>query len=1533
MGGGEPPVLDKDTLYSQWKRDILIWQLGTSVEPKRQAARAVLKMSGKIREHASRVPIEDLGKETGLVELIKHLDKFYEKDATQELFLAIESLENYRREKDESIIQYIEEFNRRFNRINELFTDRSTAYNDGVLAYRLLKQASLSENDQKLVRATISKLSFEEMEKALKRCLGDGVIFSTTGQSSAGDMAIKSEPIDNFHAECKQQNFQESVREYNSDLEENELYYQSNQQRRQDFCSSGKYSSQNDHQRYNKGNKNKGNYYNNRGSYTNNRGSYSNRGHNNKGKMNQANNESDADVMKMKNSRDPRTGEIKTCLICQSTMHFAKMCPHQNAHTMLQSAFDKQQHNTFNIDDDYESILLVKSTKNRALIDTGATTTVCGEEWLTEFLETLSQDERKEVIERNEQKKFRFGDGKGVLSEKYVVLPINLCGKDLMMGTFVIKGNLPLLFSRSSLKEFDIDLDIKNDKIMIDGQNQELIVNETGHYVADLMNHKDEKMVMMCTDASPKKMAKKLHRYFGHPSSKRLKDMIQNSEYNSKELITEIEHISENCESCKVYNKDRSRPKVSLLIPNDVNDILCMDLKTLSTGHLMFHAIDLFSRFSSTTLIPNKNRDTIISALFKFWITIFGRPNVVLTDNGGEFVNESFKEMCEQLEITIKTTAGYAPYSNGVCERHNGIIAESYDKLIDELHCEPAIALAWATNAKNSLENTFGYSPYMMILGKTPSIPGLSNVKMITSLNETTVSKILLDHLNCMYQSRAAFLKANNSERVKRSLRDRICHVEEKYVTGDQVYYKKHNQKRWSGPASVIGQEGKQVFVRQGGYVLRVHVTKVILRSRADKEIKDIPDQEQDKSSGEINESENSSSRTVRERPLNKDTATNEIPEETDSDDTDNEAVEGTIQNNNGSISQNEQSCEIVSNEVSDQELAIREHRDTNECGDTGWKPLEYQQQNKSLLSVKAGDRVRYKKNEEESFKEGIVLGRAGKASGALHKNNFNIQMETDDKIKQIHLDKVICDKWSQENINFTFYIDDEDNSESNVFTVSVPKSRYQEPLIKAAMAKEMEYWDKYKVYSEVRDTGQKVLSTRWVITTKGQDQYKARLVVRGFEEEESCQADSPTGEKTSMRILLTIVVANNWLIESIDIKGAFLQSGKLDRIVYAKPPAEYKKMGLIWKLEKPVYGLVDSARNWYKSLATFLLSIGCQRSSWDKAMFYYKINNKLCGIMLIHVDDFIIAGNTQFKKDILKRVLEKYDISKHSSMMFKFIGMTISQTKEAIKLEQYEYANSIQPVKINPSQNLDKDRQLNEEEVTQYRSLLGKLQWLANISRPDIKFDVFQSSRVGNVKTVGNLMQLNKIVTKLGTEKHIIFRKLDLKGKINMIIYSDAAFKNLDNKVNSGRGYLIFLNTDTDVCCLTWNSNKTRTICSSTLEAEAIALRDGVKHAEWLRAITIEAIYGNKTDAQVISLVCFIDSKQLYDNLYSTKYVTDHSLRLNVELLKEKLQNGIISEVRHVATKFQLADPLTKAGVDIRKLDSVLMTGKHRAI
>ena len=78
---------------------------------------------------------------------------------------------------------------------------------------------------------------------------------------------------------------------------------------------------------------------------------------------------------------------------------------------------------------------------------------------------------------------------------------------------------------------------------------------------------------------------------------------------------------------------------------------------------------------------------------------------------------------------------------------------------------------------------------------------------------------------------------------------------------------------------------------------------------------------------------------------------------------------------------------------------------------------------------------------------------------------------------------------------------------------------------------------------------------------TKKDGQIKARLVVRGFEEELMMRRDSPTVGEGTMRIFLAVVSCNNWTVKTTDIRSAFLQGKELRRDVYLNLLKSLKQM------------------------------------------------------------------------------------------------------------------------------------------------------------------------------------------------------------------------------------------------------------------------------------------------------------------------------------------------------------------------------------
>ena len=99
---------------------------------------------------------------------------------------------------------------------------------------------------------------------------------------------------------------------------------------------------------------------------------------------------------------------------------------------------------------------------------------------------------------------------------------------------------------------------------------------------------------------------------------------------------------------------------------------------------------------------------------------------------------------------------------------------------------------------------------------------------------------------------------------------------------------------------------------------------------------------------------------------------------------------------------------------------------------------------------------------------------------------------------------------------------------------------------ITMAKENELDKLAQFGTYEEVVNSGQKTLSTRWVITTKDRNT-KARLVVRGFEEKDiEIPRDSPTVGKGAMGLFLSVAALQKWTVKTTDMKSAFYKEKNL---------------------------------------------------------------------------------------------------------------------------------------------------------------------------------------------------------------------------------------------------------------------------------------------------------------------------------------------------------------------------------------------------
>ena len=132
---------------------------------------------------------------------------------------------------------------------------------------------------------------------------------------------------------------------------------------------------------------------------------------------------------------------------------------------------------------------------------------------------------------------------------------------------------------------------------------------------------------------------------------------------------------------------------------------------------------DGFSKFVTAVMIPCKEAPVVANAVLEGWITKFGCPYRIHTDQGTEFKNKLWKELMDRLQITKTETPPYNPQSNLVERFHralNAIMRCYMDR--GDRDWESYIPMCcFAYNTK--INSTTGLTPFEAWMGRPAKLP------------------------------------------------------------------------------------------------------------------------------------------------------------------------------------------------------------------------------------------------------------------------------------------------------------------------------------------------------------------------------------------------------------------------------------------------------------------------------------------------------------------------------------------------------------------------------------------------------------------------------------------------------------------------------------------------------------------------------------------------------------------------------------------------------------------------------------------
>ncbi len=334
----------------------------------------------------------------------------------------------------------------------------------------------------------------------------------------------------------------------------------------------------------------------------------------------------------------------------------------------------------------------------------------------------------------------------------------------------------------------------------------------------------------------------------------------------------------------------------------------------------------------------------------------------------------------------------------------------------------------------------------------------------------------------------------------------------------------------------------------------------------------------------------------------------------------------------------------------------------------------------------------------------------------------------------------------------------------------------------------------------------------------------------------------------TSVRTLFVLAAVEDFEIDQMDVKTAFVH-GPLKEKVYVEQPTGYVQgFGLVCRLNKTLYGLKQSPRAWYKTLASFLTALNYglrpifKDIDADHAVF---INTQVT--IIVYVNDLLLLGldmndNQELKKEFHKR-FEMTDLKPCK----QFLGIQITQDRsiKTIRLSQSDYLKKVlqehgmedskplaTPMKeglVLPA--LDKKTPVDPDLAQQYQSAIRSLMYAMVYMRPDLAYAVSKLSQYGSNPKEVHWKAVKRVLRYIKGTLDYSLTFGGTSSTTSLVGYTDSDLAGNKESRRSTNGYVFFLGN----VSISWKSKLQLTVALSSCETEYIAATQATKETVWI--------------------------------------------------------------------------------------------------
>ncbi|CAB1105630.1 unnamed protein product [Ectocarpus sp. CCAP 1310/34] len=328
-------------------------------------------------------------------------------------------------------------------------------------------------------------------------------------------------------------------------------------------------------------------------------------------------------------------------------------------------------------------------------------------------------------------------------------------------------------------------------------------------------------------------------------------------------------------------------------------------------------------------------------------------------------------------------------------------------------------------------------------------------------------------------------------------------------------------------------------------------------------------------------------------------------------------------------------------------------------------------------------------------------------------------------------------------------------------------------------------------------------------------------MVARGFSQIPGIDfrhSSSACPSAASIKTVIAVATEKGKKLAHWDVKQAYIHAKLREEIYLSFPEGCSSMSGKVVKIERALYGLKQSGREWGFEAADALIENGYEQCRVDPCVFRKVVDGEVVGLIVIYVDDILVAADEGDREELFASLNKKFPVKDLGECTW-YDGCAIVMDVEngITKLSQTAYIESmlkrfdVTTIAFIPAAtDADLGPKRDDEPAVDkpVREAIGCLMW-TKLTRPDIALPLNKLQKIAHSPTGRIWNALVRIMSYLNFTKDFGITYVRGSGlDLNVFVDASYADSEVDRRSTTGlagvkealfvRGVLSFIAPET---------------------------------------------------------------------------------------------------------------------------------------